>query len=62
MGQIEVLNFLEKNKGRWYSTGEIREAIGDQCTPLRKLRIFGGLLDFEVRGKYVNYYYKHREK
>ena len=28
MGQGEVLKFLEKNKGNWFTTKQIAEAIG----------------------------------
>lgn len=43
MSQAEILEFLGKNKGKWFSSNEIIKALGNSnsTTPLFKLRRFG---------------------
>ncbi len=67
MGEKEVLNFLEKNKDKWFRTYQIREILKERCgaSVLRKLRSWkfvewrtcrgrmGGNLAYEYKWKKV---------
>jgi len=60
MGQQEVYEFLEENKGKWFTSKEISKilgiSIGSVTMSLKKLRK-SGMVKYKVTGKKNTYIY-----
>ena len=67
MSQQEIINFLKKNKNKWFSTREISEKIAlgrsNTCKGLARLK-WDRLVLFESRvGNHGNeFFYRYNEK
>ncbi len=64
MGQQEVYDFLKNNKGKWFTSRQISEAlgisIGSVTMSLKKLRK-SGIIDFKSTGKKNTFIYRFKE-